>query len=178
MNEPRIYTILLNFMNIFLQAFKTRFKQTFREQTKKISWCFLHREYCFQRTQINRPDQVTMKLSISYQNTLVIFIFQCLLCDSYSYQVNEYEPINYIDFDLLPEVNSTAQKQQPKYDVARDNYQKPSKLTKFQPLTRRPGKIEETYKNMLDWEKEPSCKELRRMWRMPRRSHFNALQTN
>ena len=135
-----------------------------------------------------------MKLSTIFLYQLLFIFLEYSLVNSLKfvpyYEIEQsYEPIQYVDFDLIsgnvyhqtenhdtlsffigdqPELSKT------RYDMIDNNGEMSSNL----PLLSRGIREIETSDDFEDNVKVPSCSELKKMWKIARRIHHHAIKTN
>ena len=115
-----------------------------------------------------------MKLSNIYQQQILL-LFKCSLVLSLHYNTGNFRPIEYLDFELINGDKSS--------DLSRNRYELTDNLG-IQPssnlplLSRGVREIEDLEETFEDSVSEPTCSELRKMWRIARRLHKHAIQTN
>lgn len=119
-----------------------------------------------------------MKLSKYFYPAPALILIECTFIHSMRYQhlydVENFEPIQYVDFDLLPE----DQKSDSKLSRSRYNvYENGEPKTKL-PLLSRGERETDDADEFEDNVKIPSCSELRKMWKIARRIHHHAIKTN
>lgn len=116
-----------------------------------------------------------MKLSnILQQHILMFFKYTFVISyQSNMYNMDQYQPVEYVDFDLLSGDKSDLSRN--RYDLVDDFGSRSSGLPL---LSRGVRDIEESDDEFDDNVSIPSCSELRKMWRIARRIHHHAIQTN
>lgn len=118
-----------------------------------------------------------MKLSTIFLYQPLFIVLKYSLVDSYTfvpyYDLEQsYEPIQYVDFDLIS--GDRPQLSKSKYDLVDDQGRTSSNL----PLLSRGIREIETSDDFEDNVKVPSCSELKKMWKIARRIHHHAIKTN
>ena len=118
-----------------------------------------------------------MKLSKYFYPAPALILIECTFIHSmrykHLYDVENFEPIQYVDFDLLSEdQNSDSQLSRSRYNV----YENGEPKTKLPLLSRGERDIDDD--DFEDNVKIPSCSELRKMWKIARRIHHHAIKTN
>jgi len=89
------------------------------------------------------------------------------------YSMDQYQPVEYVDFDLLSGDKSDLSRS--RYDLIEDFGSRSSGLPL---LSRGIRDIEDGDDDFDDNVSIPSCSELRKMWRIARRIHHHAIKTN
>ena len=114
-----------------------------------------------------------MKLSnILHQQ--VLLVFRCSLVLSYQYNVASFRPREYLDFELI-NGDKSSDLSHNRYDLTDNSGIRSSNLPLLSRGVREIEDLEETFEDSVN---EPSCSELRKMWRIARRLHKHAIQTN
>ena len=122
-----------------------------------------------------------MKLSIYFYPAPALVLFECTVIHSlrynHLYDVENFEPIQYVDFDLLTDVsddqNSDSELARSRYNL----YENGEPKTELPLLSRGEREIDDD-DDFEDNVKIPSCSELRKMWKIARRIHHHAIKTN
>ena len=126
---------------------------------------------------VNSQSESAMKLSKYFYPAPALILIECTFIHSmrykHLYDVENFEPIQYVDFDLLSEdQNSDSQLSRSRYNV----YENGEPKTKLPLLSRGERDIDDD--DFEDNVKVPSCSELRKMWKIARRIHHHAIKTN
>ena len=116
-----------------------------------------------------------MKLSNFYRQPLqLLLILKSSLVLSFQYNMDNFKPLEYLDFELINGDKSS--------DLSRNRYDLTNTLgvrsSNLPLLSRGVREIEDLEEFGEDSVNEPSCSELRKMWRIARRLHKHAIQTN
>jgi len=120
-----------------------------------------------------------MKLSSFYLQPstlqlLLISLLKSTLVFSFQYNMDNFKPLEYLDFELINGDKSS--------DLSRNRYDLTDTLgvrsSNLPLLSRGVREIEDLEEFGEDTVNEPSCSELRKMWRIARRLHKHAIQTN
>jgi len=116
-----------------------------------------------------------MKLSkILIQHILMFLKYTFVISyRSNHYSADQYQPVEYVDFDLLSGERSDLSRS--RYDLIGDFGSRSSRLPL---LSRGIRDIEDGDDDFDDNVSIPSCSELRKMWRIARRIHHHAIKTN
>jgi hypothetical protein len=114
-----------------------------------------------------------MKLSSIIQQQ-VLLVFKSSLVLSFQYNVDNFRPHEYLDFELI-NGNKATDLSRNRYDLTDDYGIRSSNLPLLSRGVREIEDIEQTFEDSVN---EPSCSELRKMWRIARRLHKHAIQTN
>jgi hypothetical protein len=116
-----------------------------------------------------------MKLS-NFQPSLQLLLIslKSSLVLSFQYNMDNFKPLEYLDFELINGDKSS--------DLSRNRYDLTNTLgvrsSNLPLLSRGVREIEDLEEFGEDSVNEPSCSELRKMWRIARRLHKHAIQTN
>lgn len=102
-----------------------------------------------------------------------MFLKYTMAYSSNLYRIDSFKPIEYVDFDLLS--GDKFDLSHSRYDLIDDFGERSSKLPL---LSRGIRDIEDGDDDFEDNVSIPSCSELRKMWKIARRIHHHAIQTN
>ena len=115
-----------------------------------------------------------MKLSNFYLQQQLLLILKSSLVLSFQYNMENFKPLEYLDFELINGDRSS--------DLSRNRYDLTNNIgvrsSDLPLLSRGVREIEDLEEYGEDSVNEPSCSELRKMWRIARRLHKHAIQTN
>ena len=114
-----------------------------------------------------------MKLSNVFPQQLLL-VFKSSLVLSFHYNVDTFRPREYLDFELI-NGDKSSDLSRNRYDLTNDFGSRSPNLPLLSRGVREIDDLEETFEDSVN---EPSCSELRKMWRIARRLHKHAIQTN
>lgn len=114
-----------------------------------------------------------MKLSHVFPQQLLL-VFKSSLVLSFHYNVDSFRPREYLDFELI-NGDKSSDLSRNRYDLTNDLGSRSPNLPLLSRGVREIDDLEDTFEDSVV---EPSCSELRKMWRIARRLHQHAIQTN